>query len=67
MTITDYQKFADEIVKQKDITIALWQFNKLHYVFVQDVWLETQPGFITIGSVRSKVEIMFELAEHFIK
>lgn len=66
MTIDQYNKWAKEIKERRDTIISTQQFMRMCNVYIQDMWLDTQPGFEG-KSIRHKTEIMFELQGHFVK
>lgn len=67
MTIDQYNKWIIEIKDQKDILISTQQYMRLCQIFIQDVWLDTRPGFEKTKELNHKSDLMFELQGHFVK
>ena len=69
MTLPQYQRWSKEILDQKDLSIKMQQHERLMYVFVQDVWLDSrdEASGQDKKNIQDKATLMFELQGELVK
>lgn len=66
MLIPQYEKWSKEITQQKDMLVAVQQYQRMCDVFVQDVWLDIEDTSKHF-ELKTKAAIMFNMQGHFSK